>query len=199
MDKEKLYTSKELNDILGYKDESGSNNGKNQVLTRCNNAGLKIELAFSQKGKQNLYRILENNFLLDDEIWVQCYCYKDWEVSSLGRVRRKSTKKLLGQKGEDGYVCITGKGNDGKTKRYIVHRLIYFSFNPDLINNANQFVVDHINGKRDDNRLDNLRILTNQLNTRARDENQNQLQSILTKLILKYGYDELEQKLLKML
>ena len=59
--------------------------------------------------------------------------------------------------------------------------------------------IDHVNGIRTDNRLTNLRPLTTIENTRARDENQSRIRSLTTELIIKFGYEETEKKLKKLL
>lgn len=75
----------------------------------------------------------------------------------------------------------------------MVHRLVYFTFNPELILNADKIQIDHINGNRQDNRLENLRALTCADNIKKRDENQAVLKTITTELVLKYGYEKVEK------
>jgi hypothetical protein len=65
------------------------------------------------------------------------------------------------------------------------------TFNP--IKNSENYVVDHINGIRADNRIENLRWLTQRQNMQARDENFAKLNQNYQKLIEKYGYDGLNQ------
>lgn len=193
---ETLYSAKEINDIMGYVGGT-QNNSKEQLMTRCRNAGLIIESVETPRGCPNKYRIIENNLTLPNEEWRVCVMYNEWEVSSLGRIRRINTKKLLGQADSSGYVAITGKNEGGKgnkTARYLVHRLVYFSFHPE-VEPDKALIIDHINGKRDDNRLSNLRCLSTQTNTRLRDEHQGELQSLMFSLIQKYGYEALKKKL----
>jgi hypothetical protein len=73
--------------------------------------------------------------------------------------------------------------------------MVYFSFHPELFENHADFVVDHIDGRRSNNRLDNLRLLSAAKNAEARVENRSDSQEILTKLILKFGYQETLRKL----
>lgn len=100
-----------------------------------------------------------------------------YEVSSLGRVR--SLDKIVNTKGgkkrmcigkiltpqlqKDGYYSVTLKdGNRKQTKR--IHKLVAISF----LNHepcGMRMVVDHINFNRTDNRLCNLRVVTNRENT----------------------------------
>ena len=194
---QKTYSSQELTAIIGYIDKSGSNNSKQQVLTRCCNAGLKIEALDTPRGVANKYIIIEDNFHLDGEQWIDCYCNDEWEVSSLGRIRRKNTKKLMGSvDSTTGYLRVSMVDKStGKQSNKMVHRMIYFSFHPELIDNAEHLQIDHQNGVRTDNSLSNLSALGNILNIKNRDENQEKVRLITTELIIKYGYDAVEKKL----
>lgn len=197
---QKIYSSKELNMLIGYQDFSGSNSGKQAILTRCKNAGLIVKALPTKRGVPNQYIIVEDNFHLQNEEWVKCYCNKDWEVSNLGRIRKISTKKLLGDLDQaTGYYRVSGLDENGKQTRRQVNRLIFFSFNPNLIPQEKNIQIDHINGVRADNRLDNLRPLTSVENIQQRDENQSRIKSLTTELILKFGYEETEKKLKKLL
>ena len=194
----KIYSAQELNAIIGYIDKSGTNSSKKDILTRCNNAGLKVEALDTPRGKPNQYIIIEDNFHLPGEVWVNCYCNNEWEVSNLGRIRRKNTKKLMGSTNSDNYTRICMIEN-GKTSNKQLNRLIYFSFHPELIENASEIQIDHINGIRTDNRLENLQPLTAIENTLKRDEEQNKIKTLTTKLILKYGYQKTEEMLKNLL
>ena len=89
---------------------------------------------------------------LPNEIWVPAFGYPNHEVSSLGRVRRRIDKTLVdGVKSRDGYC----ESELSKGKRVRFHRLILQSFDPR--EDWKDLTVDHINGIRSDNRLENLR------------------------------------------
>lgn len=200
MKKQKIYNSKELNAIIGYQDFSGSNSSKQAILSRCKNAGLIVEALPTKRGVPNQYIIIQDNFHLPNEKWITCYCNKDWEVSNLGRIRKISTKKLIGDLDQaTGYYRVSGLDEKGKQIRKQVNRLIFFSFNQDLIPQEKNIQIDHINGIRTDNRLENLRPLTSVENIQQRDENQSRIKSLTTELILKFGYEETEKKLKKLL
>ena len=196
----KYYTSKELNQIIGYTDTSGQNSSKKEIMRRCKNAGLIIKDIETKRGCPNLYEIIENNFYLQGEEWVDCYCNTGWEVSNFGRVRTKHTKKLLGSKGADGYIHVCGiNENTNKSMNYTVSRLVYFSFNPQMFLNEKNIQIDHIDGNRNNNALSNLRALTNIENTEARDDNQTVIKTLTTALVNKYGYEKTKQFLLNLL
>lgn len=197
MTHQKTYTSKELNEIIGYTDPSGQNNSKAQIIPRCCNAGLVVQALDTPRGKPNLYIIIEDNFHIEGEEWKTCYCNDDWEVSNLGRIRRKNTKKLMGTEDPTSHyirVSMVNKETNKQTNQ-MVHRLIYFSFHPEMIEQKDSLQIDHINGKRTDNRLSNLQALSNILNIQNRDNNQDKIRLITTELIIKYGYEKVEEKL----
>lgn len=192
----KTYTSKELNAIIGYIDQSGQNSAKKEVLRRCCNAGLIIEALETKRGCPNQYIIIEDNFHIEGEEWIPCYCNKMWEVSNKGRVRTTGTKKLMGSLGEDGYLHIcTIDETTGRTTNKMVNRLIYFSFNSELIPYAANIQIDHKNGNRQDNTLENLQPLTSIENTELRDKNQTAIKTVTTSLVNKYGYEKTKKLL----
>lgn len=160
-------------------------------MTRAKNAGLILEDLPTKRGCANKYKIVEDNFKIEGEEWVPCYCYNEWEVSNLGRVRRISTKNLLGaQDPVSSYIMITGKEGVGGKHRYSVHRLVYFSFHLDQVSLENDLVIDHINGQRNDNRLENLRALSSRENIVAREDNNKRIQEVLGRLIIEEGYEK---------
>lgn len=105
-----------------------------------------------------------------EEIWKDVVGYEGlYQVSNLGRVRsldriinhRKLKGKILSQAYDTkGYLFVNlSKNNVAKPKR--VHRLIANAFIEKI--NGKDY-IDHINGIRDDNRIENLRWCTHQEN-----------------------------------
>ena len=80
-----------------------------------------------------------------------------------------------------------------------MHRHIYFSFHPEDLTNYDELTIDHIDGKRTNNSLDNLRPLSKTMNSIEMNSNQSELQSIMFQLIQKYGYETLKDKLIHLL
>ena len=93
-----------------------------------------------------------------------------------------------------GYVIVTDKRDKTALR---VHRLIMMTFCP--IDNPDDYVVDHMNGIRNDNRLENLRWMTQEENLQKRDSNRANIQNNLLKIIQKYGYEETNKILLRVL
>ena len=86
---------------------------------------------------------------------VNCPLY---EVSDQGRIRRKSTHKIINPGvTEQGYCRIRLRTKERTYKNFRVHRLVALAFIP---NPENKPEVDHINHIRNDNRACNLRWLT---------------------------------------
>lgn len=105
---------------------------------------------------------------LEKEIWKDLPGYKGYyQVSSLGRVRslpRNGTKKevhvLSLNKKKTGYVNIL-LSKDNKRKTCRVHRLVACAFIP---NPENKPQINHKNGCRSDNRVENLEWVSSQEN-----------------------------------
>ena len=93
--------------------------------------------------------------------WVVCKDYPSYMINRKGETKSLLTNKILKPaKVKTGYMCVSLRKN-GESKTVRVHRLLAKAFIP---NPDNKPHVDHINGVRDDNRLENLRWCTNQEN-----------------------------------
>lgn len=77
-----------------------------------------------------------------------------------GRKDNRKGRKLKPATDKDGYLRIT-LTNNGKRKSYHVHRLVTGAF---LDNYDNKLQVNHINGIKSDNRIENLEMVTLQQN-----------------------------------
>jgi hypothetical protein len=86
------------------------------------------------------------------ENWKDIVNYEGlYEVSCRGNVRNKKTLKILSNKSKS-YVVVWLFGN-GYSKRFTVHRIVAQTF---IENPLNKKEVNHINGIKNDNRVENL-------------------------------------------
>lgn len=102
------------------------------------------------------------------EVWVTVNDYPDYMVSNLGNVKklnyRKSGKEKILKHIEDryGYMTVNLYKNN-KLKHFTIHKLVATHF---INNPENKPQVNHIDGNKKNNRLDNLEWVTNKENMR---------------------------------
>ena len=99
------------------------------------------------------------------ENWGSVEEFKNYEISSLGRVKTLNYKKerfLKPAKDKDGYLKVVLHNNEN-IKTFRVHQLVAMAF----LNHKQsgmKLVINHINKIRSDNRLINIEILTQKEN-----------------------------------
>lgn len=83
-----------------------------------------------------------------------------YQVSNKGRVKNTKTGRVLKGKKEDcGYIRVTISFPNQKNKQFLVHRLVYECFvSPEMD------VINHINGIKTDNRVENLESVSHREN-----------------------------------
>lgn len=97
------------------------------------------------------------------ELWKPLLEYKGIEVSSIGRIRKTANKsrkeRILTEfpKDRDGYYRCSVQRLDGTWTSQPVHRLVAKAFIP---RTKNRDIVNHIDGNRTNNRIENLEWVT---------------------------------------
>lgn len=97
------------------------------------------------------------------ELWKPLLEYKGIEVSSIGRIRKAANKsrkeRILTEfpKDRDGYYRCSVQRLDGTWTSQPVHRLVTKAFIP---RTKNRDIVNHIDGNRTNNRIENLEWVT---------------------------------------
>lgn len=112
-----------------------------------------------------------------NEIWEDIINYKNYQVSNLGRVKSKEryvntiygAKRKVKEKilkniiNNKGYCVVCLYNENGKSTPKTIHRLVANTF----IENKNNYpVINHINGVKTDNRVENLEWCTQNHNVK---------------------------------
>lgn len=146
------------------------------------------------QGSSALYNLEPINLnIAEDEIWKEYPLNSEYLISNYGQVKHPKGGVMKGTVGKDGYVRVQMPNSSPQA----VHRMVMLTFNP--IDCPDAFIVDHINGKRTDNKLTNLRWVFQSDNNKLGDINNTQIKEIIPLLIKKYGYEITKQKLLDLL
>lgn len=95
---------------------------------------------------------------MDNEIWKPVKGYEDYyEISNLGNIRSKP-QYIKQRTNERGYHMVELYDRKGGRKTALVHRLVAEAFleMPDNLKNEKDIQVNHIDGVKSNNRLENL-------------------------------------------
>ena len=176
-----LYTFKEIKEKFNWTTKLTSDTLEKQIQF-AKNRGCIIELASDKK--PHLFKIITKP--LNDDEWKIFPLNNKYEVTKTGLVRVVKTKKLVGSIDGYGYVSVTDSSQK-PIQYYKVHKMVMETYNP--IPNSSMYVVDHINGIKNDNKLENLRWVLQRQNTYYRDENWANISKKLQFLIENKGYE----------
>lgn len=92
------------------------------------------------------------------EKWMPIPGYENYSVSTNGRISNTDTGLYLKPRPRGGYLRVVLYNKNHSPKSFSIHRLVAFAFIP---NPQQKPFIDHINTIREDNRVDNLRWVTN--------------------------------------
>ena len=102
----------------------------------------------------------------DNEEWVDIPGYEGlYRVSKSGKVHGVKRNHILRPSLTCGYNKVR-LSKDGKVKDYILYKLVYLTFNH-LDSVPKGYLIDHIDGDKQNDSLDNLRLVTPSENVRA--------------------------------
>ena len=93
------------------------------------------------------------------EIWKTARGFKDYEISTFGRVRNKNNKNQITISQSNGYQIVCLKNNKKEIKSVYLHRVMAETFLPKI-------QVNHIDGNKANNHIDNLEWSNGSLNTK---------------------------------
>ena len=97
------------------------------------------------------------------ERWSKIEGYDNYSVSTFGRVRNDTTKRILKFGYDGGGYNFVNLSHHGVIKIRRIHRLVAVAF---LANLSNKHCVDHIDNQKINNHITNLRYATHQENNR---------------------------------
>lgn len=90
----------------------------------------------------------------EEEFWIPIKGYSRYEVSSLGRVRVKKTKRIMRYDEKTKYARLILLDDQGNRKHVLGHTLVYCNFNNDF--DLDNYVIDHIDANPRNNKVENL-------------------------------------------
>lgn len=134
------------------------------INRKCKNGEVYNGYIFSYKNESQ--KILGKYEPIEGEIWRKCKDsnydnikkYSNYAISNYGRVRTINTNYLKKiKKRKDGY-CTTGMVLNGKEHKERIHRLVIQTFN--ISKREDQIEVNHKDGNKFNNKLDNLEWVT---------------------------------------
>lgn len=112
------------------------------------------------KGKKTCKRKININFTcLNGELWKDIKGYEGkYQVSSFGRVKNALNYIMSVIPDKDGYSQVSLRKPQGKACLKRLHRLVALAFIPNL---QNKKYINHIDGNKENNHIENLEWCTN--------------------------------------
>ena len=145
--------------VVNHKDGNKLNNNVNNLEWVSYSDNTKHWHKNKEKIQINREYYIED---LPNEEWKQ---YKNYLVSSCGRVRHKKNNNLLKPSLACGYYKVR-LSNNGLAEDYLIHKLVWELFSNCDIPDYNT-VIDHVDGNKLNNNINNLRKITLSENVKA--------------------------------
>lgn len=103
-----------------------------------------------------------------EEKFVKVKGYEGYEVSNTGKIKSLKTNRLLTpQKNNCGYLYILLTDHNKKVRINLIHRLVFDSF----IGIDDGLEINHLDEDKENNRLDNLELITHEENLKKYRDN----------------------------
>lgn len=103
-----------------------------------------------------------------EEKFVKVKGYEGYEVSNTGKIKSLKTNRLLTpQKNNCGYLYILLTDSNKKVRINLIHRLVFDSF----IGIDDGLEINHLDEDKENNRLDNLELITHEDNLKKYRDN----------------------------
>lgn len=103
-----------------------------------------------------------------EEKFVKVKGYEGYEVSNTGKIKSLKTNRLLTpQKNNCGYLYILLTDSNKKVRINLIHRLVFDSF----IGIDDGLEINHLDEDKENNRLDNLELITHEENLKKYRDN----------------------------
>jgi hypothetical protein len=114
---------------------------------------------------------------MNEELWKTLENFSNYEISSYGNLRNKTTNYKLNPRIKSGYLGTSLKTNDGNLKSMKIHRLVALSFIP---NPENKYSVNHIDHNKLNNNLFNLEWATSNEQNKHRRKPKKEIQELIS-------------------
>ena len=180
MTNKELYTFAELQEKYGW---HMSSQRKDDRITYAKNRGVILEVDTSYRPMR--FKVIDDSEYIPENEWHIYPKDPRFEITQKGQVRNAKNKNFIKGSLNKGYIRVNTPEGHG---RYSVHRMVLETFDPR--DDSDELYVDHIDGKRDNNALINLRWVTPGENITFRNINRQDINEKIQLLIEQYGYEE---------
>ena len=137
---------------------------------------------------------MENQLSIFENVWIDVIGYEGkYQSNGKGEIKslnymKTGKEKILKPKMDNGYLRVT-LHNNGNREQPLIHRLVWEAFYGKI---PEGMVIGHINTVRDDNRVENLRCVTQKENANnpiTKNKMKEVLNNIFNKPVLQFTKD----------